>query len=134
MERADALSMTCTGIAHVGILVSDLERSLAFYVGVLGLKRHDQRPDLGYRGAWLDLPSGQQIHLLELAKTAAGQDAPPGRDAHLAIHVRAIDNVRHALANAHTPFSPSRSGRRAIFCRDPDGNALEFIESQPAQN
>ena len=24
----------------------------------------------------------------------------------------------------------SRSGRKAVFCRDPDGNALEFIESK----
>lgn len=26
------------------------------------------------------------------------------------------------------PYTRSRSGRTALFCRDPDGNALEFIE------
>jgi glyoxylase I family protein len=29
---------------------------------------------------------------------------------------------------AGIPYTLSRSGRRAIFCRDPDGNALELIE------
>ncbi|MHB1585612.1 MAG: VOC family protein [Acidiferrobacteraceae bacterium] len=120
--------MTCIGIAHAGILVSDLERSLAFYVGALGLRRHEQRPDLGYRGAWLDLPSGQQIHLLELKEPGAHGSTAPGRDYHLAIHVRAVDDVRRALSRIQIPFVASRSGRNAIFCRDPDGNALEFIE------
>jgi len=26
------------------------------------------------------------------------------------------------------PYTLSRSGRRALFCRDPDGNAIELVE------
>jgi catechol 2,3-dioxygenase-like lactoylglutathione lyase family enzyme len=39
----------------VGLLVEDLERSLAFYQGVLGLEINKGRPDnkLPYAGAWL---------------------------------------------------------------------------------
>jgi len=31
------------------------------------------------------------------------------------------------LDAAGISYTPSRSGRAALFCRDPDGNALEFI-------
>lgn len=43
------------GLHHVGLLVEDLERSLEFYMGVLGLEQNNARPDskLPYRGAWL---------------------------------------------------------------------------------
>jgi hypothetical protein len=34
-----------------------------------------------------------------------------------------------ARLEAHRiPFTLSMSGRRALFCRDPDGNAYEFME------
>jgi hypothetical protein len=33
------------------------------------------------------------------------------------------------------PFTMSASGRRAVFTRDPDGNALEFMEEpRPASS
>ena len=43
------------GIHHVGLLVEDLERSLQFYEGVLGLEVNPARPHkkLPYAGAWL---------------------------------------------------------------------------------
>ena len=54
------------GVHHVGLLVEDLERSMAFYQGVLGLELNKGRPDnkLPYAGAWLWIgrwhcPSGQ---------------------------------------------------------------------------
>jgi glyoxylase I family protein len=31
------------------------------------------------------------------------------------------------LNQAGVTYTLSQSGRRALFCRDPDGNALEFI-------
>ena len=43
------------GVHHVGLLVENLERSLAFYQGALGLEINKGRPDnkLPYAGAWL---------------------------------------------------------------------------------
>ena len=41
---------------------------------------------------------------------------------------RIAEPVRFALDSAGVDYSMSRSGRRALFCRDPDGNGLEFIE------
>lgn len=117
-------------IHHVSLLVSDTNRSLAFYRGLLGLELDSSRPDLGYPGAWLKLGE-QQLHLLELPNPdpLQGRPAHGGRDRHLALAVPGLDRLQAALAAAGVTFTLSRSGRRALFCRDPDQNALEFVET-----
>ena len=120
--------MTIKSIAHVSFLVRDTTRSLAFYCDVLGLLLSSQRPDLGYPGAWLELGS-QQIHLLELPSPDPMEGRPQhgGRDRHAAFLVTDLDGLAKRLAAADISINRSRSGRAALFCRDPDGNALEFI-------
>ncbi len=120
-------------ILHAGLLVLNTERALRFYRDVLGFVVDSNRPDLGFPGAWLQ--SGvQQIHLLELANPdpISGRPAHAGRDRHIAIGVRDIDVLRAALDQAAVTYTWSKSGRRAIFCRDPDGNGLEFVENLAA--
>lgn len=114
---------------HVSILVKDTARALAFYEGLLGLPVNPDRPDLGYPGAWLQLGEAQ-IHLLELPDPdpAEGRPAHGGRDRHFALTVPDLERIARALEQAGIPFTRSRSGRRALFCRDPDGNAVELIE------
>lgn len=116
-------------IHHVSLLTSDLQRSLAFYEGVLGLERDEKRPNLGYPGAWLKVGE-RQIHLLEIPNPdpVEGRPTHAGRDRHLALTVSGIDRLEDALLGAGIELTRSRSGRRAFFCRDPDGNGLEFIE------
>lgn len=118
------------GIHHASVIVADTCRALDFYIGVLGLQVDSKRPDLGYPGAWLRV-GGQQIHLLELPNPdpVTGRPDHGGRDRHLAVTVADLDALASSLESAGVAFSLSRSGRRALFCRDPDGNALEFIES-----
>jgi len=117
------------GIAHASVLVADTGRSLAFYRDVLGMHVLPERPNLGYPGAWLAVGE-QQIHLIELPSPdpSAGRPAHGGRDRHTAIHVRDLVPLRGALDKAAIAYTLSRSGRAALFCRDPDGNALEFIQ------
>lgn len=121
---------TVRSIHHCSVIVADTQRALQFYVGVLGLSVDPRRPDLGYPGAWLQI-GGQQIHLLELPNPdpAAGRPAHGGRDRHLALTVIDLDALADTLDRAGIAHTRSRSGRRALFCRDPDGNALEFIET-----
>lgn len=116
-------------ISHVSLLVSDTERSLRFYKDVLGLSVDHDRPDLGFPGAWLNV-GDQQIHLLELPNPdpVKGRPEHGGRDRHTAFNVSDIEGLIKSLENNGISFTRSRSGRSAIFCRDPDGNALEFIE------
>ena len=117
-------------IAHASVIVADTERALRFYRDVLGLRLMPERPDPGYPGAWLAV-GAQQIHLLELPNPDAttGRPAHGGHDRHTAILVKKLAPVREALHRAGIAYTSSRSGRDALFCRDPDGNALEFIAS-----
>lgn len=116
-------------ILHIGLLVKDTTRSLEFYQGVLGLEIDGTRPDLGYPGAWLRV-GRQQIHLMELTNPdpVTGRPAHGGRDRHFALAVSDVDELRRALDAAGVVYTQSKSGRKAMFCRDPDGNALEFVE------
>lgn len=116
-------------ILHSSLLVKDTKKSLAFYCDVLGLQVDSDRPDLGFPGAWLNIGI-QQIHLLELPNPDPVEGRPEhgGRDRHTALHVTDIDELQHRLEKAGIQFTRSKSGRKAIFARDPDGNALEFVE------
>ncbi len=117
-------------ILHHSVLVADVQVSLAFYCGLLELALDDARPDLGYPGAWLTVGEGQQIHLLQLPNPDPVTDRPThgGRDRHLALAVGDVDMLADRLQVAGITFTRSKSGRAALFCRDPDGNALEFVQ------
>ena len=121
--------MNYSGIHHASLIVSDPAKALGFYRDLLGMEVAADRPSLGFPGAWLQV-GGQQIHLLELPNPdpVAGRPDHGGRDRHTAFTRDDVDALCDALEGAGIPFSRSRSGRRALFCRDPDGNALEFIE------
>lgn len=118
-----------TKILHSSLLVQDTERSIEFYRDLLGLEIDYSRPDLGFPGAWLIVGS-QQIHLLELPNPDPRKGRPEhgGRDRHTALQVTDIDKLQQRLEAADISFTRSKSGRKALFVRDPDGNALEFIE------
>lgn len=120
--------MQVGAIHHVSLIVADTERSLRFYRDQLGLAVDDSRPDLGYPGAWLRV-GGQQIHLLEVPNPdpVTGRPAHGGRDRHVALAVSDVEALATRLAAAGVAISRSKSGRPAFFCRDPDGNALEFV-------
>lgn len=114
---------------HVTFLTSDLERSRRFYEGVLGLAADPARPDLGFPGIWYFIGQNQQIHLMQLPDPEAGLQRPDhgGRDRHVALAVDDLAKLARRLDEAGIGYTPSRSGRQVLFCRDPDGNALEFI-------
>ena len=116
------------GIHHASLLVEDLPRALGFYRDLLGLAEDAARPDMGFAGAWLQL-GGQQIHLILSPSPLPGPaGGHAGRDRHLALEVGDLDPLLRRLETAGVPCTSSRSGRRALFCRDPDGNGLEFVE------
>ena len=123
-----------TEIHHVSLVVADTGRALEFYRDLLGLVEDAGRPDLGYPGAWLQV-GGHQIHLLELPNPdpVEGRPLHGGRDRHVALLVSDIDWLAQRLEGNRVAYTPSRAGRRALFCRDPDGNALEFVEALGAQ-
>jgi glyoxylase I family protein len=118
-----------TGILHASFLTSDLAKSRVFYEGVLGLHPDPKRPAMSYDGVWYDVAPGQQIHLMVLHNPEVGLLRPShgGRDRHVALAVDDLAKLVEKLDQAGIVCTLSSSGRRALFCRDPDGNALEFI-------
>lgn len=123
--------MKVTAILHATFLVIDLRAACAFYEGVLGLASDPARPDMGFPGVWYALGTGQQIHLMQLPDPSAGIPRPlhGGRDRHIALAVNNLDDLAARLDAAGIGYTRSQSGRNALFCRDPDGNALEFMEA-----
>ena len=121
--------MSVLGIHHSSVIVKNTARAVSFYSQVLGLEVEHSRPDLGYPGAWLNVGQ-QQIHLLELDNPDPVDNRPAhgGRDRHVALLTDDINNLIARLEQNSIAFTLSKSGRNALFCRDPDGNAVEVIE------
>jgi len=119
-----------TALLHAGLLVSDLARAKSFYESVLGLKLYPNRPELPYPGEWYALGGGQQLHLMQLPNPDIGSVRPEhgGRDRHIALGVRDMAALKARLDAAGMSYTVSKSGRAALFCRDPDANTLEFVE------
>jgi len=137
-----------TGIHHAAFLTADLTLSRAFYEGVLGLQPDPERPAMSFDGVLYDVAHGQQIHLMVLPGPELDLQRPVhpqgvrrgckgvnaqqhtqhgGRDRHVALTVSDIDVLKVRLDEAGVAYTLSQSGRGALFCRDPDQNALEFI-------
>lgn len=118
------------GFDHVSILVKDAQASLAFYQGLLGLSCLD-RPNLGFEGYWLDLGHGQSLHIMQLPNPYEQAMRPDhgGRDQHFALRVDVVDEFAELLGEQGIHYTRSRSGRKALFLRDLDHNAIELFEA-----
>ncbi len=121
--------MKVHSLLHSSLLVEDLARARAFYEGVLGLAPSARRPAMSFDGVWYEL-GAQQIHLICLPSPEKGLIRPQhgGRDRHVAVAVDSVAELAGRLDAAGIPCTRSQSGRAALFCRDPDDNALEFVE------
>ena len=122
------------GVHHVALICADLDASMTFYGEVLGLDVNPERPGwdkLPYRGAWLWI-GPEMIHLMQLPNPDSTiLDFRPthgGRDRHFCIGVDHVQPLMDALDEAGVTYTKSKSGRPAIFFRDPDANTLEVVE------
>jgi lactoylglutathione lyase len=123
-----------TGIDHVGIRVSDRERSIAFYER-LGFVQTDYFRE--HQANEMETAAGVRINLIFNGARSSNAhnallDAPiklPG-----ITHPAFLVDDLHALARwlgdqgIRITEGPERIGPRriALFIRDPDGNVLEF--------
>jgi lactoylglutathione lyase len=138
---------------HVTVMVDDLDRSLAFYRDILGLKvitwvAHDGPeistmvglPNVKMREARMVAPQtgNMIIDLIEWVAPKGGKNAANVNDAataHVAFGVEDIDVVYEDLKSKGVKFvsppvlfPPSDGSWRALFFYDPDGFMLELIE------
>ncbi len=138
-------------VDHTSFTVSDLDRSVSFYRG-LGLELisvAERPPDFaekvtGIRGAHLRIayllaPGGHRLELIQYL-------SPPGEkldtrtqnvgSAHLAFIVEDLPALYAELKGrgvafksppVEVPAGPNK-GNLAVYCTDPDGITLEFIQ------
>ncbi|PCI44291.1 MAG: glyoxalase [Proteobacteria bacterium] len=111
------------------MIISDLEKSAYFYENILGLKR-DIRPDLDFSGLFYKLGRDQQLHLMCVQNPYQDCTKPKhgGRDRHIALAVNDLQQTCKKMTQENITYTLSRSGRAALFCHDPDGNAVELCE------
>jgi lactoylglutathione lyase len=133
MQKTTA-SITTQGLAHIGIRVHELERSVAFYE-LLGFRK--TAGPLGPEPvALLEHPSGLEVNLVLNAPNASEpnilMDVPdrhPGIT-HFALLCPDVTDAMRRLDDAGIPLSggPVRfdTGAHAIFVRDPDRNVIEL--------
>ena len=119
-----------THLLHATFLVADLNRARIFYESVLGLVPDGKRPEMNFPGVWYNVGLLQQIHLMQLPNpdTSIQRPAYGGHDRHIALSVNNLNVLMQKFDSATISYTISMSGRPALFCRDPDDNALEFIE------
>lgn len=127
---------TLHGIDHVVLRIADLDRSLAFYVGVLGCTVDKCQVEIGL----IQLRAGSsQIDLVPLdGKRGRAGGAGPGVEGrnvdHFALEIAPFDEAalrahleRHGIAVEKVA---RRYGARgygpSIYIADPDGNKVEL--------
>jgi catechol 2,3-dioxygenase-like lactoylglutathione lyase family enzyme len=139
-----------TSIAHTAISVADMERSLAFYRDLLGMKVamdvESSGPKLGVivglagaqaRIVMLDA-GNQRIELFQY-RAPVGRPMPEGLRqcdnglTHIAFNVTDMDELREKLKDKGVPFYSEpqvmRGELKVVYFKDPDGVTLELMET-----
>jgi len=122
-------------IGHVHLKVSDLQRSLDFYCGVLGFELQAR---MGSQAAFVSA-GGYHHHIgLNTWESAGGGPPAPGTTGlyHVAIRYpsrRALADALRRLAEAGVPLSGASDHgvSEALYLDDPDGNGIELYWDRP---
>lgn len=159
-ERANIAGQfaTATAIHHVGMSVADLDAALAFWEPFLGiparwrtvldrpyLGRHVGYPGIHIKAAFIDLPGGNTLELLDYQTEKQSQSdatANPG-SVHLCLKVDDADKAwTHAVACGARPIVPEgpidvdggpNIGAKVAYLRVHDGITLELFQPAPAK-
>jgi len=146
-------------VDHVNIVVADMERSLAFYVGLLGMRVTFEAE---LEGEWIEAVSGlPHVSARCVFCQPSGGGArfellqyrtPPGADLgaeaaasilglrHVALEVNGLDGLYARLTAAGVPFVSGPVGvpfpvagvrKRLCYAHDPDGTLVELAEYAP---
>ena len=150
--RSEMGQFNILGTNHTSFTVSDLDRSVAFYVDVLGFQLLDRSPRdplftekvVGVPGAEIEVAYVQAPgHRLELIQYVAPNDRGKVVSrpcdtgfAHIAFDVDDMDLVVDAVSRVGVePLSDPvvvndgpNAGGKAVYTRDPDGVTIEFVQ------
>lgn len=124
-------------IGHVLLRVADVEKSKAFYTGLLGFRVVEEDPEHG--GVFMTL--GEQGHTLDLVPTDAPELDPRPAQHRVGVHHIAFQvDSYEALKDAYFTLQDSGVGidramdhvsQQSVYFYDPDGNRLEIYYELP---
>ncbi|XUY29904.1 VOC family protein (plasmid) [Agrobacterium sp. rho-8.1] len=128
--------LTVSGIAHVAIMVADIDRTLDFYINKLGFERimHLDRDDK----LWLVYLRVTDTQFIEIFHEGKGPGAP-GADMigynHLCLSVPDIETSVAELERAGVALSRPKKlgldGNWQCWIEDPDGHRIEIMQMMP---
>jgi catechol 2,3-dioxygenase len=124
-------------IGHVHLKVSDIDRSLDFYCGVLGFEVQDR---IGDQAAFISA-GGYHHHIGLNTWESAGAPPPPRKTTglyHFAIRYptrAALADALRRLAEAGVPIggASDHGVSEAIYLSDPDDNGIELYWDRPRE-
>lgn len=132
-----------TAIDHVVLNVSDVERSVEWYVRLLGMRREDWVPPRGGESR-VSLMFGQQkINLRPMTATQGewftGVHPQPGSDDLCFLTDSTPEEVVAQCRRCDVPVVTgpvvkrgARGAIQSVYVRDPDGNLIEIATYRPA--
>jgi catechol 2,3-dioxygenase len=124
-------------IGHVHLKVADIERSLAFYAGVLGFELQQR---MGDEAAFV-AAGGYHHHIgLNTWQSKGASPPAPGHTGLFHVAIRYPDRPTLAdalrrLVEAGVPLSGASDHgvSEAIYLADPDGNGIELYRDRPRE-
>jgi len=130
------MSISVSKVGHLVLRVREIDRSLPFYCGVLGL-REVARSNFG-EGQMVFLSTGNSHH--DIALVEAGDELRRGAALHhFALKVgnslEDLAGVKEALTAAGTPIHMTLDHHvsQGIYTSDPDGNLIElYVDADEA--
>jgi len=124
--------MKVTKLLHTRMRVSDMEQTIAFYTGVLGLEVLERKTSpRGSHLAFLQVPNSDE--LIELTSFPPSGPVKVQEDlVHLAFQVESLDETIASLTANGVKITDgptqTASGSRFLFIDAPDGYEIELIE------
>jgi len=125
-------------ILHTMLRVGDLQRSIDFYTGLLGMKvlRTTDRPEQKYTLAFVGYGDEKSEAVLELTYNYGVDKYEVGSGfGHIAVQVddayKSCEAIKARGGKVTREAGPVKGGTTVIaFAEDPDGYKIELIESK----
>lgn len=116
--------------AHLTIATRDVQSTAQFFESVMKWKRIKMPSNIDIDADWLEIASGQQLHILGIKDCPPPGDQEFGR--HFALFHPANDFdgvIERVKANGGEIVAPLRNTPfRRVFFRDPNGYLFELID------
>ncbi|ECC5457937.1 lactoylglutathione lyase [Salmonella enterica] len=127
-------------LLHTMLRVGDLQRYIAFYTNVLGMKllRTSENPEYKYSLAFVGYGPETEEAVIELTYNWGVESYDMGNAyGHIALSVdnaaEACERIRQNGGNVTREAGPVKGGSTIIaFVEDPDGYKIELIEAKDA--